>query len=252
MRLAGKVALITGGATGIGKAIAKRFAEEGAKVAIAGIDGEELREAAAEIEARWGEAIWAACDVQHAAGVQRMVDAVLERWGTVDVVVNSAGICKPASFLELEEAEWDRHMSVNLKGTFLVGQAAAKVLVRQGKGGSIINISSVNGLAAEGDQAHYNASKGGVNLLTMSMALELAPLGIRVNALCPGFIETRLTKPLIENPAAFGSYVKSIPMGRSGVPEEIADAALFLASNDSRYMTGQCLVIDGGQLIKLS
>ncbi|WP_284639267.1 SDR family NAD(P)-dependent oxidoreductase [Paenibacillus silviterrae] len=252
MRLKERVALITGGSTGIGKATALRFAQEGCKVAITGRDKIALQEAAREIESAGGEVISIDGDVQYAADVRRMVDAVLERWGTIDVLVNNAGICKPAAFLEIEESEWDRHMAINLKGTFLAGQTAAKIMVQQGTGGSIINMSSVNGLAAEGDQAHYNATKGGINLLTMSMALELAPVGIRVNALCPGFIETRLTRPLIDNSAAFGSYLRTIPMGRAGLPEEIADAALFLASNESRYMTGHCLVVDGGQLIKLS
>ncbi|WNQ13285.1 SDR family oxidoreductase [Paenibacillus aurantius] len=252
MRLKDSIAWITGGSTGIGKATAVLFAQEGAKVAITGRDKAALQAAAEEIGTYGGEVLWVDGDVQHAADVSRMLDAVLDRWGTVDVLVNNAGICKPAPFLELEESEWDRHMAINLKGTFLAGQAAAKLLVKQGKGGSIINMSSVNGLAAEGDQAHYNATKGGINLLTMSMALELAPYGIRVNALCPGFIETRLTKPLIDNPDAFGEYRRTIPMGRAGQPEEIADAALFMASSDSRYMTGHCLVVDGGQLIKLS
>ncbi|TVY08047.1 SDR family NAD(P)-dependent oxidoreductase [Paenibacillus cremeus] len=252
MRLKQQIALITGGSTGIGKAIALRFAKEGAKVAISGRSRGLLQETAGEIEAAGGEAIWIEGDVQFTTDVRRMVSAVLERWGTLDVLVNNAGICQPAPFLELEESEWDQHMDINLKGTFLTGQAVAKELVKQGKPGSIINMSSVNGLAAEANQAHYNATKGGMNLLSMSMALELAPYRIRVNALCPGFIETRLTKPLIDNSAAFGPYLNTIPMGRAGVPDEIADAALFLASNDSRYMTGHCMVVDGGQLIKLS
>ncbi|OCT12202.1 hypothetical protein A8709_30625 [Paenibacillus pectinilyticus] len=252
MRMKDSIALITGGSTGIGKATAVRFAAEGAKVAIMGRDQAALQVAAEEIAAHNGEVIWIDGDVQLKSDVNRMVDTVLSQWGTIDVLVNNAGICSPASFLDIEESEWDRHMAINLKGTFLVGQAVAGVLVAQGKGGSIINMSSVNGLAAERDQAHYNATKGGINLLTMSMALELAPLGIRVNALCPGFIETRLTKPLIDNPTAFEPYLQTIPMGRAGVPEEIADAALFMATSDSRYMTGHCLVVDGGQLIKLS
>ncbi|MDU0203366.1 MULTISPECIES: SDR family oxidoreductase [Paenibacillus] len=252
MRMTDQIALITGGSTGIGKATAVRFAAEGAKVAITGREKGALQAAAAEIAEQGGQVIWIDGDVQFKADVDRMVDTVLGHWGTIDVLVNNAGICSPASFLEIEEAEWDRHMAINLKGTFLAGQAVATVLAKQAKGGSIINMSSVNGLAAEKDQAHYNATKGGINLLTMSMAIELAPLGIRVNALCPGFIETRLTKPLIDNPAAFGPYLQTIPMGRAGVPEEIADAALFMATNDSRYMTGHCLVVDGGQLIKLS
>lgn len=252
MRLSGKVVWITGGSSGIGASIAERFVKEGAKVAIASREEAELKETAERISAEFGEVISVVGDVQYSADVNRMVKEVVDKWQTIDVLVNNAGICRPAPFLEIEEQDWDDHMAVNLKGHFLVAQAAARLMAEQGKAGSIINMSSVNGLAAESDQAHYNATKGGVNLLTVSMALELAPLGIRVNALCPGFIETRLTKPLIDNPAAIGPYLKSIPMGRVGQPEDIAKAALYLASDDSSYMTGHCMVVDGGQLIKLS
>lgn len=251
MRLAGKVALVTGGSTGIGEAVAARFVREGAKVAITGRDRERLDRAVQRLRENGGDAIGIEGDVQYAADARHMVEETLGRWGRIDVLVNNAGICNPAPFLELTEEEWDRHMAINLKGSFLTGQLVAREMVKQG-GGSIINMSSVNGLAAEADQAHYNATKGGINLLSMSMALELAPLGIRVNALCPGFIKTRLTKPLIDNPAAIGPYLRTIPMGRVGTPEDIASAALFLASDDSVYMTGHCLVVDGGQLIKLS
>ncbi|MGO4496311.1 SDR family NAD(P)-dependent oxidoreductase [Paenibacillus sp. 2RAB27] len=252
MRLSGKIALITGGSAGIGKAIAARFGAEGACIAITGRDKETLEQAVAEIKEQGGDAIAICGDVQRAADVANMVRTVQDQWGTIDVLVNNAGICRTSPFLDISEEDWEQHMAINLKGTFLVGQAVAREMVKRGQGGSIINMSSVNGLAAEADQAHYNATKGGINLLTMSMALELAPLGIRVNALCPGMIETRLTKPLIDNPVALGPYLHTIPMGRVGQPDEIADAALFLASGDSRYMTGHCLVVDGGQFIKLS
>jgi len=251
MRLKGKTALVTGGARGIGKAVAERFLREGAKVAIADMDAYAIDEAAAELSAA-GETIGIAGDVGRAADASRLVEQTVARWGTIDIVVNNAGICSPSPFLELTEDDWDRHMSVNLKGTFLVGQRAAREMVDRGVAGAIVNMSSVNGLAAEADQAHYNASKGGINLLTMSMALELAPRGIRVNALCPGFVETRLTRPLIDDPAAIAPYLRTIPMGRVGTPDDIAAAALFLASDDSRYMTGHCMVVDGGQFIKLS
>ncbi|NHN32775.1 SDR family NAD(P)-dependent oxidoreductase [Paenibacillus agricola] len=252
MRLDGKVALITGGSTGIGEAVTERFVREGARVAIIGRDRARLERTVENIGSGGGKVIGIVGDVQYAKDVQRMVEDTLNLWKQIDVLVNNAGICSPAPFLELSEDEWDRHMAINLKGSFLVGQQVARVMVKQDTGGSIINMSSVNGLAAEADQAHYNATKGGINLLSMSMALELAPLGVRVNALCPGFIETRLTKPLIDNPAAFGPYLQTIPMGRVGTPADIASAALFLASNDSAYMTGHCMVVDGGQLIKLS
>jgi NAD(P)-dependent dehydrogenase (short-subunit alcohol dehydrogenase family) len=252
MRLKGKVALVTGGSMGIGEAVAERFAQEGAKIVITGRNQENLERTVHNISAAGGEIIGVNGDVQYAQDVRRMVEETLSLYHKIDVLVNNAGVCSPAPFLELSEEEWDRHMAINLKGTFLVGQLVSREMVKQGSGGSIINMSSVNGLAAEADQAHYNATKGGINLLSMSMALELAPLGIRVNALCPGFIETRLTKPLIDNPDAIGRYLKTIPMGRVGTPEDIAAAAMFLASDDSVYMTGHCMVVDGGQLIKLS
>lgn len=252
MRLQKKVVLITGGSMGIGQAIAIRLAREGAKVAISGRGREALDETAAKIREAGGE-VWAVeADVRYSDQVERMIDEMLAKWGRIDVLVNNAGICSPSPFLEMTEEDWDRHMDINLKGTFLTSQRVAQEMVKRKGQGAIINMSSVNGLAAEGDQAHYNATKGGINLLTMSMALELAEYGIRVNALCPGFIETRLTNPLIENEGALREYVKTIPMGRVGQPEEIADTALFLASDESRYMTGHCLVVDGGQLIKLS
>lgn len=251
MRLKGKVALITGGSMGIGKAIAVKFAAEGAKVAISGRTRDALRDTAECIEAAGGEAFPVVADVQYKPEVEQMIDKVLEKWGCIDILVNNAGICKPSPFLELSEEDWDQHMNINLKGTFLTAQRVAQQMVEQKLKGSIINVSSVNGLAAEDLQAHYNTSKGGMNLLTMSMALELAPLGIRANALCPGFIETRLTRPAIESDALSG-IVNSIPMGRVGRPEEMADTAVFLASDESSYMTGHCLVVDGGQLIKLA
>ncbi|MBP1988618.1 SDR family NAD(P)-dependent oxidoreductase [Paenibacillus eucommiae] len=248
----GKIALITGGSLGIGRAIAQRFAWEGAKVAISGRGSAALEEAASFIREQGGEVLILESDVQDQVQVHRMVDDVLHKWGSIDVLVHNAGINNPTPFLDISEAEWDRHININLKGAFLVSQRVCREMVKRKQQGAVILMSSVNGLAAEADLAHYNTSKGGMNLLAMSMALELAPLGIRVNALCPGFIETRLTKPVIDNKQAINDYLKSIPMGRVGQPEEIADAAVFLASEQSRYITGHCLVVDGGQIIKLS
>lgn len=252
MRLQNKTALITGGSGGIGRAIALRFASEGAKVAVSDVDGRGLQETAARIRELGGEALPLQADVRNAEEVEQAVASIVEAWGKIDIAVNNAGVNRTTPFLDITEDEWDWHMDINLKGTFLVSQRVARRMAKQGTGGSIIQMSSVNGLAAEADQAHYNASKGGINLLTMSMALELAPYGIRVNALCPGLIETQLTKPLIDNPPAIAEYLKTIPMKRVGQPEDIASAALYLASDDSRYMTGHRMVIDGGQLIKLS
>jgi glucose 1-dehydrogenase len=252
MRLLNKVALVTGGSLGIGRAIALRFAREGAKVAVIGLEKDLLDEVRELISGEGGEVMTFESDVQYKIQMESVFDSVIGRWGCLDVVVNNAGICKPAPFLDITEEEWDRHMNINLKATFLVSQLAARQMVRQGRGGSIIQMSSVNGLAAEADQAHYNTTKGGINLLMMSMALELAKAKIRVNSLCPGFIETRLTKPLLDNPQAIGEYLKTIPLQEVGQPEDIANAALYLASDESRYMTGHCMVVDGGQLIRLS
>ncbi|MDQ0920227.1 SDR family NAD(P)-dependent oxidoreductase [Paenibacillus sp. V4I5] len=252
MRLEGKVAIITGGSLGIGLATAIRFAKEGAKVAIAGRSLTALEEAASLIRSDGGEVMTSQVDVQVKSQVDRLVDEVIEHWGAVHILVNNAGICGLSAFLDITEEDWDDHMNVNLKGSFLAGQRVAREMMERRTGGSIIHMSSVNGINAEAMQAHYNVTKGGMNLLSMSMALELAPYGIRVNALCPGFIETRLTKSLIDDPPAIADYVKTIPMGRVGQPEEIADAALFLASDESRYMTGHNLVVDGGQVIKLA
>jgi glucose 1-dehydrogenase/3-oxoacyl-[acyl-carrier protein] reductase len=252
MRLAGKIALVTGGSHGIGQAIAVRFAREGAKVALCGRGRAALDETVRLIREAGGEAEAFEADVSDKRQVDRLVESVLEKWGRIDTLVCNAGICEVASFLDITEDQWDRHININLKGAFLVGQKTAQAMVRQGSGGSIIMMSSVNGLAAEAGQAHYNTTKGGMNSLSMSMALELAEYGIRVNSLCPGFIETRLTKPLIDNPPAIADYLRTIPMKRVGQPDEIASAALFLASDESRYMTGTTMVVDGGQLIKLS
>jgi glucose 1-dehydrogenase len=252
MRLNNKIALITGGSQGIGRAIAVRFAAEGAKVAISGRGLDALNETAAYISEQGGQVLIFEGDVQYKEQVEQMVDSVINHWGRIDILVNNAGVNHTAAFLEITEEDWDWHMNINLKGTFLVSQRVSLEMVKQNQGGSIIQMSSVNGLAAEANQAHYNATKGGINLLAMSMALELAQYDIRVNALCPGFIETRLTKPLIDNPPAIANYLKTIPMKRVGQPEDIASAALFMASEESSYMTGHCMVIDGGQIIKLS
>jgi NAD(P)-dependent dehydrogenase (short-subunit alcohol dehydrogenase family) len=252
MQLQGKTAIIKGGTLGIGLSIAEHFAEQGADVAVVGRNRADLDAAVSKIQKYGVRVIGRSADVSIAEQVNKTFDAIIAEWGKIDIVVNNAGICRPVSFLEMTEADWDQHLDINLKGTFLAGQRASKEMVKAGINGSIINVSSVNGIQAEADQAHYNASKGGMNLLTMSMALELAPHGIRVNALCPGYIRTRLTEPAIHQPDLLGPYLRTIPMGRVGETSEVAQCAVFLASDAASYMTGHCLVVDGGQVIKLS
>ncbi len=252
MRLQGKIALITGGSHGIGRATAIRFAHEGAKVVITDVDRSALEQTVNEIHSFGGQALMFVADVQVRAQMVEVFNAVEEQWGPIHVVVNNAGICNLVSFLEIEEEDWERHIAINLTGLFAVSQIAARRMVATGVAGSIIQMSSVNGIRAEANQAHYNASKGGVNLLAMSMAVELAEFGIRVNALCPGFIETRLTKETIDDPIETENYLQTIPMKRVGQPEQIAEAAVFLASEASSYITGHQLVVDGGQVVKLA
>lgn len=252
MRLKSKAVLLTGGSQGIGQAIALKFIREGARLAIADRDVRALEETVSLLRAEGGEVLPIEADLQDKVQIDQMIDESLETFGSIDVLINNAGICRPAPLLDISEEDWDQHLSINLKAPFLAAQRLAREWMSSGKKGAIVNTSSVNGIQAEANQAHYNASKGGLNLLTMSLALELAPSGIRVNAVCPGFIETRLTRKAIQNEAVISEYLKSVPMGRVGQPDEIADVVLFLASEESRYITGHCLVVDGGQVIKLS
>ncbi|MCI5593005.1 MAG: SDR family oxidoreductase [Clostridiales bacterium] len=252
MNLEGKVAIVTGGAQGIGKGIVERYVKENAKVAIFDIDKDMLEATEAEMKSMGGDVITFTVDVLSKEQIFNAVNAVADKWGHIDILVNDAGICPWADFLEIPEEDWDKVMGINLKGYFLMSQAVGRIMSKQKDGGSIIHMSSVNGLAAEAQIAHYNVSKGGINMLTMSMALELAKYNIRVNAICPGFIDTRLNRSDIENEEWLKESLKTIPMGRVGKPSDIASAAFFLASDDSAYITGHLLVVDGGQIIKLS
>ena len=252
MNLEGKVAIVTGGAQGIGKGIVERYVKENAKVAIFDIDKDMLEATEAEMKSMGGDVITFTVDVLSKEQIFNAVNAVADKWGHIDILVNDAGICPWADFLEIPEEDWDKVMGINLKGYFLMSQAVGRIMSKQKDGGSIIHMSSVNGLAAEAQIAHYNVSKGGINMLTMSMALELAKYNIRVNAICPGCIDTRLNRSDIENEEWLKEYLKTIPMGRVGKPSDIASAAFFLASDDSAYITGHLLVVDGGQIIKLS
>jgi glucose 1-dehydrogenase len=247
MRFAGQVAIVTGGGNGIGRACAEAFAAEGAAVAVADVDGAAGAAVVAAIEAAGGRAIFVETDVGDPAQAQRLVDRTLADFGRLDVLINNAGIIKTADFLEISEADFDAVLRVNLKGVFLVGQAAARAMVAKGKG-AIVNMSSANAVLAIGNQVPYVTSKGAVNQLTKVMALALADKGVRVNAIGPGSILTDLLKVVMSDDAARRRILSRTPMGRCGEPAEVAKVALFLASDEASYITGQAIYPDGGRL----
>ena len=253
MGLKGKCAIVTGAARGIGRAIAERFAHDGANVVVADIDEEAGEATAADIAAKGGKAMFVRCDVSQRLDVRNMVTQMLNNCGHIDVLVNNAGIGHSADFLDLEEADYDRVMGVNLKGAFLVGQTVARQMVKQieagGAPGAIVNMSSINAVVALPNQVPYCVSKGGLSQLTKVMALSLAPYGIRVNAIGPGSIMTEMLETIVlSDPAARAKVLARTPAGRIGEPREIAAIAAFLASDEASYITGQTVFADGGRL----
>lgn len=248
-RLAGKVALITGAGTGIGRACAELFAREGARVALAGRRREPLEAAARTINDAGGEALAVPCNVTQAAQVEQALAATVTRFGRLDVLVNNAGVLLVASAAETSEEEWDRLMDVNLKGPFLVSREAVKQMRRKA-GGAIVNIGSVLGLVAMPKRAAYAASKGGLVLLTKAMALDHAAEGIRVNCICPSIVDTELVQGLFatqpDPEAARRARAQAIPLGRFGQPVDVAQLAVFLASEESSWITGAAIPVDGG------
>ena len=250
-RLKGKVALITGAGSGIGAATATRFAHEGAAVALADLRAEAVRERAAELAARGAAAVALAGDVAQRAEAEGLVKAVVEHFGGIDVLVNCAGVTPRYAPPDWDfEQTWDWVLNVNLKGTYLTSRYAADEMQRRG-GGAIVNLSSIYGLVGRPaffGTGHdpYPPSKGAIVTLTKDMANSFGAHGIRVNALCPAFIYTGLTRTLTEDPEWLRQMLAMEPLGRLGQPEEVAAAALFLASDDASFITGVCLPVDGG------
>ena len=247
MRLLGKKALITGAGRGLGRAIAVAFAVEGADVAVWDLDQEGARETEGLVKGLGRNALALQVDVSDGGQVKQGVASVLESFGSLDILVNNAGICPVRKWEEITEEEWDLVMAVNLKGAFLCSQAVTPMMKDQ-NGGRIINLGSVAGkVGGIASGAHYAVSKAGVICLTKSTARALAPHGITVNALAPGVIETVMTRELSQGD--WDDYLASIPLGRIGAPDDLARAALFLASDDAAYITGEILDVNGGMLM---
>jgi NAD(P)-dependent dehydrogenase (short-subunit alcohol dehydrogenase family) len=241
--LGGRVCIVTGGSQGIGEACARRFAREGAQVVIADIDDARGQALAQELQA-----LYVHCDVGDKAQVDTLVAKTMLSHGRIDVLVNNAGIFKAADFLDISESDFDAVLRVNLKGSFLVGQAVAREMAKVGKG-SIVNMSSVNGVLTIPTIASYNVSKGGINQLTRVMALALAERNIRVNAVAPGTIATELAaKSVLTSEEAKQRIMMRTPMKRLGEPAEVADVVAYLASDAASYITGEIVVVDGGRM----
>ncbi|MFT4086019.1 MAG: 3-oxoacyl-ACP reductase FabG [Gordonia sp. (in: high G+C Gram-positive bacteria)] len=240
--LAGKTAVVTGGAQGIGLAIAQRFIAEGAHVVLGDMNAEAVEQAAAQLGA--DVALGIACNVTSADDVAALFAAAVEKFGSLDVVVNNAGITRDASMRKMTEEQFDQVISVHLKGTWLGTKLAADIMREQG-GGSIVNMSSISGKVGNFGQTNYSAAKAGIVALSKAAAKEVAAKGVRVNSIQPGLIRTAMTEAMPQ--AAWDSKMAEIPMGRAGEPDEIAKVAVFLASDLSSYMTGTVLEVTGGR-----
>jgi glucose 1-dehydrogenase len=258
MLLDGKTAIVTGASQGIGRACAERLAREGARLVLCDVDSAQGQSVAADVTKIGAKAVFVPCDVSKATDVAKAITAALDAHGGIDVLVNNAGVLDDAQFLDLAAEEFDRIIGINLRGAFLMGQAVARQMVKQGipagssgsrpQAGAIVNMSSVNAVFALPDHVAYSISKGGINQLTKAMAIALAPHAIRVNAVGPGTIQTPLLDGVIKD-AAFRSKVLSrTPLGRFGQPDEIAAIVAWLASEEASYVTGTTIYADGGRL----
>jgi len=247
MGLQGKVALVTGASSGIGRAIAMELGSQGATVVVNYVgDVAFANEVVAVIQQAGGKAVAIAADVSSSADVQRMFDQAAQQFGGVNLLVNNAGIEKHTPFLDKPEAEWDKIIAVNLKGTFLCTQAAARQMAKSGKGGTVVNISSVHEDLPFPGYADYCASKGAIRMLCRDLALELAPYKINVVNVAPGAVDTPINKGTMADPEKKMALIREIPLGRVAQPREIAKLVAYLAGDDASYITGTTIVIDGG------
>ena len=246
MKLQGKVALVTGGARGIGRAIALKFAQEGADVAVCDVNKALAQATCAEIEALGRKALALEADVTVFVKAKETVNKILDKLGKVDILVNNAGITRDNLLLRMSDAEWDAVLNVNLKGAFNCIKAVSRPMIKQ-RSGKIVNIASIIGIIGNAGQANYAASKAGLIALTKSAAKELASRNITINAVAPGFIQTEMTAKL---PDEYKEKMKqAIPLNKFGTPDDVAEACLFLASSDADYITGQTIVVDGGRVM---
>lgn len=246
--LAGKVAIVTGGAMGIGQGIAFRLAEAGAAVMIVDVNLEAAEVTVSKIRVEGGKAKAIKADASSVADARRTVQETVRVFGRLDILVNNAGVYPFAPALEVTEALWDKVVDINLKGLFFYSQAAAQEMVNEGHAGKIINMASIDAMHPTGNLVHYDASKGGVVMVTKALALEFGPRGISINAIAPGGIQTPGASSPSTSDEMIQAFAARIPMRRMGVPDDIAKVALFLASNASDYMTGSVVVVDGGFL----
>jgi len=246
MRLKDKVSLITGGARGIGQAIAMLFAKEGADIVVADVNLEIAQKTASDIEALGRKALALEMDVTNYEKVEIGINKILDKFGKVDILVNNAGITKDNLLMRMSQAEWDAVISVNLKGTFNCMRAVSRPMVKQ-RSGKIISIASIIGLMGNPGQANYAASKAGIIALTKTIAKELASRNINANAVAPGFIQTEMTAKLPEEVKA--KMMEAIPLAKLGTPADVAQVCLFLASEDANYITGQVITVDGGMVM---
>ncbi len=250
MKFKDKVVIITGATKGIGEACAHEFAKEGARVIVTGRSLDLGEKVVSDIIANGGDAFFVQCDIGQKAQIDALIEATVDRYGTIDIVVNNAGVNHSADFFDITEEDWDWVMSVDLKGSFFVSQAAARVMVDQRKGGAIVNVSSVMAQLALADQIPYCAAKGGVNQLTKAMALSLVDKDIQVNCCAPGPVLTELMERVVDNKEKRKQLMDRLPIGRIATCEEIARVILFLASKEAEFLVGQTIYPDGGRSIQ--